>query len=92
MEQIVKHYKDVFHGLRDIGGYKIDLDIEAESTQDAPRTVLVALKAEVKHIEEMTKAGILKKETGPTTTDWVNSAVYVKKPGKLIRPCLDLQQ
>ena len=34
----------------------------------------------------MEKKGILEKMTKPT--DWVNSAVYVKKPGKL-RVCLD---
>ena len=37
-------------------------------------------------LKDMEKKGILEKVT--KATDWVNSAVYVKKPGKL-RVCLD---
>ena len=90
-EQFVKEFSDVFQGLGDIGEYKIELNPEARPTQDAPRSVPVALKEELKkRLDEMTKSGMLKKETEPT--EWVNSAVYVKKPGKKIRVCLDPQQ
>ena len=47
----------------DIGKYKIDLNPKAKPTQDALRTLPVELKTEIKaRLEEMTKAGILKKK------------------------------
>ena len=71
----------------DIGKYKIDLNPKAKPTQDTLRTVPVglALKTEIKvRLEQMTKAGILKKKQDPR---WVNLAVYVK-----IKLCLDPKQ
>ena len=87
-EQIIKEYKDVFQGLGDIGEYKIDLDPNAKPKQDAPRTVPIALKSELRQrLSEMTAQGIIIQEKEPT--EWVNSAVYVRRPGKKIRVCLD---
>ena len=82
-ESNLEEYKDVFQGLGDIGSYTIELKDEAKPKQDAPRSVPVALRKELKQrLNEMESQGILKKEIEPT--EWVNSAVYVKKPGKKI--------
>ena len=87
-EEITKEYRDVFHGLGRIGEYRIELKENAKPTQDAPRTVPVALRSELKErLKEMESDGILEKVTEPT--DWVNSAVYVKRPNKKLRVCLD---
>ena len=62
----------------------------AISKQDAPRSVPVALRDELKaKLEEMEKQGTLAKVEEPT--DWVNSTVHVKKPGKR-RVCLDQRE
>ena len=87
-EYITSEYKDVFTGLGQIGNYTIELNEDAKPSQDAPRTVPVALRHELKQrLEEMEADGILEKVTRPT--DWVNSAVYVKRPNKKLRICLD---
>ena len=89
-EEVLKQYKDVFIGLGDIGQYHIDLDEKARPVQDAPRTVPVALRDELKRkLKQMVAEKILAKVDEPT--DWISSAVYVKKPGKL-RVCLDPKQ
>ena len=86
-EDIWREYKDVFTGLGDIGEYKIKLDEKAKPTQDAPRNVPVALRSDVKKkLDQMEKSGHIMKVTEPT--EWISSAVYVKKPNKL-RICLD---
>ena len=87
-DEIVKQYEDVFQGLGRIGEYRIELKEDAKPTQDAPRTVPVALRTELKQrLDDMEKDGILEKVEEPT--DWVNSAVYVKRPNKKLRVCLD---
>lgn len=86
-EDVLTQYKDVFTGLGHIGDYKIELKEGAIPKQDPPRSVPVALRDELKaKLDELVKQEILTKVEEPT--DWVNSAVYVKKPGKL-RVCLD---
>ena len=86
-EEVLKEYKDVFTGLGYIGDYTIEVKDGAIPKQDAPRTVPAAIKDELKtKLKDMEKKGILEKVTKPT--NWLNSAVYVKKPGKL-RVCLD---
>ena len=86
-EEVLTEYDDVFTGLGYIGDYKIELKEGAIPKQDPPRSVPVALRDELKaKLNELEKQGILSKVE--ELTDWVNSAVYVKKPGKL-RVCLD---
>ncbi len=86
-EDVLTQYRDVFTGLGNIGNYKIELKDGAIPKQDPPRSVPVALRDELKtKLDELVKQEILTKVEEPT--DWVNSAVYVKKPGKL-RVCLD---
>ena len=86
-EDVLTEYKDVFTGLGYTGDYKIEVTEEAVSKQDPPRSVPVALCDELKtKLDEMEKQEILSKVREPT--DWVNSTVYVKKPGKF-RVCLD---
>ena len=61
-DEIVKQYKDVFQGLGRIGEYRIELKEDAKPTQDAPRTVPVALRTELKQrLDDMEKDGILEK-------------------------------
>ena len=86
-EDVLTDYKDVFTGLGYTGDYKIQVTEEAVPKQDPPRSVPVALRDELKtKLDEMEKQEILSKVGEPT--DWVNCAVYVKKPGKF-RVCLD---
>jgi hypothetical protein len=86
-EEVLTEYDDVFTGLGYIGDYKIELKEGAIPKQDPPRSVPVDLRDELKaKRNELEKQGILSKVE--ELTDWVNSAVYVKKPGKL-RVCLD---
>ena len=87
-EDIITKYKDVFEGLGHIGNYTIELNENAKPAQDAPRTVPIALRQDLKkRLTEMKNEGIQEKVTEPT--DWVNSAVYVKRPNKKLRICLD---
>jgi hypothetical protein len=89
-EHILEEYKDVFDGLGYIGDYSIHLKENAKPSQDSPRTVPVALRKELKaRLDEMEQEDILMKVTQPT--DWVSSAVYVKRPNKKLRVCLDPQ-
>ena len=87
-EDIIAKYKDAFEGLGHIGNYTIELNENAKPAQDAPRTVPIALRQDLKkRLTEMKNEGILEKVTEPI--DWVNSAVYVKRPNKKLRICLD---
>ena len=89
-EKMLEEFKDVFTGLGDIGEYNIQLKKDASPKQDAPRTVPASFIDELKEkLKQMEKEGILEKVNEPT--EWVSSAVYVKKPGKL-RVCLDPQE
>ena len=86
-EEVVKEYRDVFTGLGDIGEYRIELKDNAKPKQDAPRSVPFSFRTELKQrLEQMVKEGHIIKVKDPT--DWISSAVYVKKPNKL-RVCLD---
>ena len=87
-DDFVTEFKDVFTGLGDIGTCNLELDPNAQPTQDSPHTVPVALKPELKQrLAEMSKEGMIEKIDYPT--DWINSAVYVKSPHKKLRVCLD---
>ena len=56
--------------------------------QDAPRTVPVTLRDDLKKkLHEMEQKGHIAKVDEPT--DWVSSAVYVKKRNGQLRVCLD---
>ena len=89
-EEIKRRYKDVFEGLGDLGEYHIEIDHTVKPRQDAPRTVPVALKKDLKNkLQNMEKQGIIQRISEPT--DWINSMVAVKKPNKL-RICLDPKQ
>ena len=84
-EHVIEAYHDVFEGLGHIGTYVTE---NAQPTHDAPRTVPVALRTELKkRLKEMQAEGMIKKVE--QRTDWVNSAVYVKIPHKKLRICLD---
>jgi hypothetical protein len=86
-DEMMKAYSDVFEGLGDLGEYHIEMDPAIKPMQDAPRTVPVALKKDLKKkLESMESQGVIKKITEPT--DWISSMVAVKKPNKL-RICLD---
>ena len=80
-EDVLTEYKDVFTGLGYTGDYKIEVTEEAIPKQDPPRSVPVALRDDPNtKRDEMEKQEILSKVREPT--DWVNSAMYIKKPGK----------
>ena len=90
-DAILRERNDVFTGLRYIGNYKTKLTEEAVPKKDAPRTVSVALRDDLKKkLHEMEQKGHIAKVDEPT--DWVSSAVYVKKRNDQVRVCLDLRE
>ena len=87
-DAILQEQYDVFTGLGYIGNYKIELTEGAVPKQDVPRTVPVALRDDLKKkLHEMEQKGHIAKVDEPT--DWVSSAVYVKKRNGQLRVCLD---
>ena len=87
-DAISREHNHVFTGLGNIGNYKIELTEGAVPKQDAPRIVPVALRDDLKKkLYEMEQKGHIAKVDEPT--DWVSSAVYVKKRNGQLRVCLD---
>ena len=87
-DAILREHNDVFNGLGYIGNYKIELTEGAVPKQDAPRTVPVTLRDDLKKkLYKMEQKGLIAKVDEPT--DWVSSAVYVKKRNGQLRVCLD---
>ena len=87
-DAILREHNNVFTGLGNIGNYKIELTEGAVPKQDVPRTVPVALRDDLKKkLHEMEQKGHIAKVDEPT--DWMSSAVYVKKRNGQLRICLD---
>jgi len=87
-DTVLQEYNDVFTGLRYIGNYKIELTKGAVPKQDAPRTVPVLLRDDLKKkLHEMEQKGHIAKIDKPT--EGVSSAVYVKERNGQVRVCLD---
>ena len=87
-DAILREHNDVFNGLGYIGNYKIELTEGAVPKQDVPRTVPVALRDDLKKkLHEMEQKGHIANVDEPT--DWVSSAVYVKKRNGQLRVRLD---
>ena len=87
-DAILQEHNDVITGLGYIGNYTIELTGGAVPKQDAPRTVPVALRDDLeKKLYEMEQKGHIAKIDEPT--DWVSSAVYVKKCNGQVRVYLD---
>ena len=90
--EIIKRYPDRFTGLGCINReYEIRLRPDAEPVVHAQRKVPVPIRELVKKkLDEGVLLGIWEPVTEPT--DWVNSMVYVSKPGGKpddIRCCMD---
>ena len=86
-DAILREHNDVFTGLGYIGNYKTELTEGAVPKQDKPRTVPVALRDDLKKkLHEMEQKGHIANVDEPT--DWVSSAVYVKKHNGQLRVCL----
>ena len=87
-DAILREHNDLFTGLGYIGNYKIELTEGAVPKQDVPRTVPVALIDDLKKkLHEMEQKGHIAKVDEPT--DWVSSAVNVKKRNDQLRVCLN---
>ena len=87
-DAILRVHNDVFTGLRYIGNYKTELTEGAVPKQDAPRTVPVALRDDLKKkLHEIEQKGHIAKVDEPT--DLMSSAVLVKKRNGQLRVCLD---
>ena len=87
-DAILREPNDVFTGLGYIGNYKTELTEGAVPKQDAPRTVPIALRDDLKKkLHEMEQKGHI--ANVDELTDWVSSAVYVKKRNGQLRVCLD---
>ena len=85
---ILQEHNDLFTGLGYIGNYKIELTEGAVLKQDALRTVPVALRDNLKKkLHEMDQKGYVAKVDEPT--DWVRSAVNVRKRNGQLRVSLD---
>ena len=85
--EIIDQYRDVFEGLGCLEGeYHIELDPKITLLQQAPRRVPVALKEQLKKLDDLTRQGIIQPVTGHTA--WISNLVVIKKLGKL-RMCID---
>ena len=86
-DAISREHNHVFTGLGNIGNYKIELTEGAVPKQDAPRIVPVALREDLKKkLYEWSRKATAKVDE---PTDWVSSAVYVKKRNGQLRVRLD---
>ena len=66
-DAILREHNNVFTGLGYIGNYKIELTEGAVPKQDAPRTVPVALRDDLKNkLHEMEQKGHIAKVDEPT--------------------------
>ena len=91
IQKLVETHEEVFKeekiGCLTRAGSKIRLKTGAEPVQHAARKLAFSIHAEVKdELDRMQKLGVITKVDEPT--EWVNSMVVVKQPGKL-RICLD---
>ena len=87
-KDVLSEYNDVFTGLGYIANYKIALQEEAVPKQNAPRTVPIPFRDDLKKtLDEMEKKGHLAKVHEPT--DWVSTAADLKKCNGKLRVCLD---
>ena len=87
-DTILQEHNDLFTGLGYIGNYKIELTEGAVPKQDALRTVPVELRDNLKKkLHEMDQKGYVAKVDEPT--DWVRSAVNVRKRNGQLRVSLD---
>ena len=90
-DAVLQENNDVFTGLGYIGDYKIELTEGAVPKQDAPRTVPVALRDDLKKtLHDMEQKDHIAKVDEPT--DWVSSAVYVKKRNGQLSVSLDSRE
>ncbi|XP_061170579.1 uncharacterized protein K02A2.6-like [Saccostrea echinata] len=87
-DKLLQQYADVFSGLGKLSGtHHIEIDKSANPVVHPPRKVPAALLKPVQNeLKRMEDLGVITKQDSPT--DWVNSMVTVRKPGK-IRICLD---
>ena len=86
---LLDEYKDVFEGLGDLPGlYHIVTDDAAPPVVHPPRRVPVALRNQIKeNLDEMVASDVITLVTEPTA--WVSSMLFVVKPNKKLRICLD---
>ena len=81
-------YKQVFHGLGNLGKYHITLQKEHIPVVHSARCVPHSLKKRLKQtLDANVKTGVLCKVDQPT--DWVNNLVVVEKQNGSLRLCLD---
>ncbi|XP_052721703.1 uncharacterized protein K02A2.6-like [Crassostrea angulata] len=87
-DKLIEQYADIFSGLGKLPGkYHIEIDKSANPVVHPPRKIPAALLKPVQdELKRMEDLGVITKQDGPT--DWVNSMVTVRKPGK-IRICVD---
>ena len=91
IQKLIELHDEVFEeeniGCLTKTGSKIRLKTGAEPVQHAARKLAFSIHTEVKEeLDRMQKLGVITKVDEPT--EWVNSMVVVKQPGKL-RICLD---
>ncbi|XP_065941318.1 retrovirus-related Pol polyprotein from transposon 297 [Magallana gigas] len=87
-DKLIEQYADIFSGLGKLPGkYHIEIHKSANPVVHPPRKIPAALLKPVQdELKRMEDLGVITKQDGPT--DWVNSMVTVRKPGK-IRICVD---
>ena len=87
-DAILREHNDVFTRIGYIGNYKTELTEGAVPKQDAPRTIPVELRDDLKKtLHEIEQKGHIAKVDEPT--DLMSSAVSVKKRNGRLRVCLD---
>ena len=82
-EHLIDKYSDVFEGFCCLpGDYHIEFDPTVTPVKHCPRRIPLSLKSELKTaLDNMEKKEVIACVSQPT--DWINSMVTVKKPGKL---------
>ena len=87
-EALQVKYKEVFHGLGNLGKYHITLREGCTPVVHPARRVPHSLKKQLKQtLDANVKSGVLCKVDQPT--DWVNNLVVVEKSNGSLRLCLD---
>ena len=95
VEELVKEYDELFHGLGKLKGYQVKLHIDesvqpvAQPHRRVPFHVRQQLEEQLKRDEDL---GVVERIEGPTP--WVSPIVIAPKPNspRQVRVCVDMRQ
>ena len=89
-EEVLREFRDVFHGLAHIGKLHIYTVKAVKLVQNHTRRVPIAIQRDLKaKLQSMEANGVIKRVETPTP--WISNMVCVKKADNSLRICLDPQ-